>query len=136
MRPRASRAALSGMDGADQLRAALDDVRRRTGMWAEMVVVNNGRRGPNIIDTRGMEGGWVVEGLIPTGVIAALADLDDPPPSTLLENGFDVVVLMEARGAAEPGEPVLHRVYFHPRLGLEPPAPFKACVDGTDWERA
>jgi hypothetical protein len=123
------------MDGGPQLRAALDDARRRTGNWAEVVVVDNGSRGPNIIDTRGLDH-YVVDELIPAGVIAALADLDDPPPATLLENGFDVVLLLETRGEALPGEDVLVRTFFHPRLGRVAPAPFWTRFNGSTWERA
>jgi hypothetical protein len=122
--PRQTKAALRGLDGGQQLRAALDEA-RRCAPAVDVMVVNNGGRGPMIIDTRARQAGdWVMDGLIPTGVIAALSDLDDPSPQTLLENGFDAVVLLEMRGAAVPGVPVRLRVYFHPRLGLESPAPF------------
>jgi hypothetical protein len=130
------RRALRGLDGSEQLRAALAEVRTRYPDH-DLLVVNNGGRGPMVIDTRAFPpGGWVLEGLIPTGVIAALADLDDPSPRTLLENGFDVVLLLELRGAPVIGEPVGQRAYFHPRLGLEPPAPFAIRFNGSGWERA
>lgn len=121
--------ALRGMDGDPQLRAALDEVRRQQP--ADTVVfVNNGARGPNIMDTRGATGEWVIDGVVPAGVIAALADLDDPSPATLLENGFDVVLRMHARGAMDDA-PVLFSTHWRDGLlpGVEPPAPFWVRFD-------
>lgn len=124
-----TRAALRGLDGGEQLRAALDMVQRSTGA-EDMLVVNNGSRGPGIIDTRALPpGGWVAQGLIPTGVVAAIADLDDPPPEALLDSGFDAVLLLEFRGAVAEGVPVRQSVHFHPRLGLTPPEPMWIKLD-------
>lgn len=121
--PRQTRAALRGLDGGPQLRAALDEIRQHAPDPAA-VIVDNGGRGPAVIDTRAMPGGWALDGLIPAGTLAALADLDDPSPAALLDGGFDVVLLLELRGAPVLGEPVRVRAYYAARLGLEPPAPF------------
>ncbi len=129
-RPSARRAALrdalSGMDGVPRLRVALDAIRRDEANVFDVVMVDNGRRGPNIIDTRNHEpGGWLVDGLIPTGTIAALADLDDPSPKTLLAAGFDVVVRVHDRGKTSDG-PILLSCHWRRGLvpGREPPEPF------------
>jgi hypothetical protein len=117
------------MDGGPQLRAALDELPRNTG--DEVVFVDNGARGPSIIDTRALPpGGWAVEGLLPGGAVAAVADLDDPSPGTLLENGFDVVLRFAGRGAMDAG-PVLVSVHWREGLvpGREPPPPFWVRFD-------
>jgi hypothetical protein len=103
-----------------------------------VVVVNNGARGPNIIDTRNLPAGdWLLEGAIPSGTVAALADLDDPGTKTLLAAGFEVVLRLHDRGAMEDG-PV--RVSIHWRQGLvpgrQPPAPFWIRFDGSGFIRA
>lgn len=128
-RPSARRAALrdalTGMDGEPRLRVAIDAIRREVASDADVVMVNNGARGPNVIDARAIElGGWLVEGLIPAGAIAALADLDDPSPSTLLAAGFDVVLRLHARGEMT-GGPVLLSCHWRRGLvpGCEPPEP-------------
>jgi hypothetical protein len=78
-RAAAARDALTGMDGVPRLRAAIDSARLAGRMSDAVVVVNNGARGPNIIDTRNLPAGdWLLEGAIPSGTVAALADLDDP----------------------------------------------------------
>jgi hypothetical protein len=132
--PRQLRDELRGLDGGPRLLAALDAVRRHAPS-RELVVVNNGRRGPMIFDTRGITGEWVIEELLPTGVIAALADLDDPSPATLLENGFDVVLHFAAAGAMDE-RPVLLTVHWRDGLvpGVEPPAPFWVRFDPTRLE--
>ncbi len=111
------------MDGLPQLRSALDEMRRRTHLEDALVVVDNGSRGPNIIDTRGIDHD-VIDGLIPGGVIAALADLDDPSPKTLLAAGFDVVIRLHDRGDMK-DEPILLTCHWRPDLvpGCNPPEP-------------
>ena len=128
--PRHIRTALRGLDGGAQLRAALDEARAGTSGEYDVVVVDNGSRGPAVIDTRGRPpGGWVLDGLIPTGGIVALADLDDPSPKTLLDNGFDAVVQLQARGEALIGARVRVAVYRADRLGVEPVTPFWVVFD-------
>lgn len=129
--PRHLRRALRGLDGGPQLRAALDQVRARTAGDYDVVFVNNGTRGPTIIDARGRPpGGWVIERVLPTGAIAALCDLDDPPSATLLENGFDVVLHLAGRGAMT-DRPVLFTACWREGLvpGRVPPAPFWVRFD-------
>jgi hypothetical protein len=119
------------MDGGPQLRAALDEMRRREPC-CNVVFVSNGARGPNIMDARGVAGDWVIEGVLPTGVIAALADLDDPSPAMLLENGFDVVLHFAARGAMA-DRPVRLSVRWRDglasELGCAPPPAFWIRLD-------
>jgi hypothetical protein len=130
-RRRAMRDALTGMDGERLLRGALDEVHKLTDEPTP-VFVNNGRRGPNIIDTRAFPpGGWFLEGLIPTGVVAAIADLDDPSPQTLLDGGIDAVLLLEQHGTLPVGEHPVISVHFHPRLGLTAPPRFRVRLTKT-----
>jgi hypothetical protein len=129
--PRQVRAALRGLDGGPQMRAALDEVRARTSDDYDVVFVDNGARGPSIIDTRPRPPGeWVIDGVLPTGALAALADLDDPSPQTLLENGFDVVLRLHGRGVMD-DRPILFSVHWREGLvpGVEPPAPYRIKFD-------
>lgn len=125
------------MDGGPQLHGALDQVRARNP-GDQVVVVDNAGRGPVVIDTRGgPPGGWVLEGVLPTGVVAALSDLDDPSPRTLLENGFDAVLLFGDRGdrAIRFGKKIVLSVHWRPGLagevGCDPPAPFYVRFDAA-----
>ena len=136
-RAAAQRAALTGMDGGDRLRAAIDAARRAESMEDAVVFVNNGEHGPNIIDARNLPAGeWLIEDAIPTGAVAALADLDDPSTPTLLEAGFDVVMRLHDRGTMEDG-PVQVSVRWRPGLvpGREPPAAFWIGWDGSGFSR-
>jgi hypothetical protein len=129
--PRQLRRALRGLDGGPQLHAALDQLPGRGGY--DVIVVDNGGRGPMVIDTRARPpGGWLLEGALPTGVVAALCDLDDPTPPALLENGFDVVLQLAGRGAMT-DRPVLLTVHWRDGLlpGLRPPAPFWVRFDAA-----
>lgn len=81
--------------------------------------------GPGDRDTTAPARGWLIEGLIPAGVVFTVADLDDPPPDEIIAAGFDVVLYLHDRGAIDE-LPVLLSVHWRPGLmpGLEPPAPF------------
>jgi hypothetical protein len=119
------------MDGGPQLRAALGQVRARASDVPDpLVIVTNGTRGPSILDTRSLPGAWVIEGLLPTGIVAALCDLDDPSTQTLLENGFDVVLRLHGRGAMDDA-PVLFSAHWRDGLvpGVEPLVPFWVRFD-------
>ncbi len=123
------------MDGVPRLRVAVDAARREADADDAIVFVDNGRRGPNIIDARSIDpGGWVIDGLIPSGAIAAVADLDDPPPRTLLEAGFDVVIRLHDRGEMSDG-PVLLTCHWRRDLvpGREPPEPCWTRQEPDGW---
>jgi hypothetical protein len=92
-----------------------------------MVVVHNGAKAPSILDTRGVSGEWVLDGLIPTGVVAAVADLDDGTPAEVLAQGYDVVLYVHMRGRPHAG-PVLFETLWRDGLhpGETPPAPIWA----------
>ena len=79
---------------------------------------------------------WLVEGLIPTGATVAVADLDDPEPSELIAQGFDVVLYLHSRGAMDDG-PVLLRAVWRPGLvpGQQPPAPFRVRLTPAGFVR-
>ena len=89
--------ALTGLDGPDRLRAALDAVHAMHGRQhqepADIVMVNNGRKAPCVIDARRAEGDWIIDGLIPAGALAAIADEDDGTAAQVLAQGYDVVDL-------------------------------------------
>jgi hypothetical protein len=80
--------------------------------------------------------GWLIEGLIPTGSVAAIADLDDPAPEELLEHGFDVVLRLHGRGDLLDGS-VMFSCHWRPGLapGCEPPGPFWIERRGNGFER-
>ena len=86
----------------------------RDTVGCDVVFVDNGGRDPAIMDTRAVPGAWAAGGVIPTGAIVAIADLDDPSPATLLANGFDAVQLLEIRGL--PAGRFRVSVRLHPRL--------------------
>ena len=102
-----------------------------------VVMVDNGGRGPCVMDTRNLPAGdWLLEGCVPTGTVAAIADLDDPPTATLFEAGFEVVIRMHGKGDMI-GYPVKLSVEWRPGLvpGHEPPAPFWAMGTTAGFER-
>lgn len=130
--------ALTGLDGPDRLRAALDAVHAMHGQRqqpADIVMVNNGRRAPCVIDARRAEGDWIVEGLIPAGTLAAIADDDDGTAAQVLAQGYDVVIYLRTRG--QPDRPVLIETSWREGLvpGRRPPEPFWAHRTPTGFVR-
>ena len=130
--------ALTGLDGPDRLRTALDNVHAIHGQNqrpAELVIVNNGRRAPRVIDARRSEGDWIIDGLIPAGTLAAIADEDDGTAAQVLAQGYDVVVYMHTVGHAD--RTVLIETLW--REGLvpshQPPEPFWAQQTATGFVR-
>lgn len=139
VRDAARRAALTGLDGPDRLRAALDAVyamhEQQREQPAELVVIDNGRRAPNVIDARRVEGDWLIEGLIPAGTLAAIADEDDGTAAQVLAQGYDVVIYMHTRGHTD--RPVLIETLWRQRLvpGNHPPEPFWAQQGASGFVR-
>ncbi len=126
LRRAARQDALTGKDGVPRLRQAIDGVVREHGDHdLGAIFVNNGARGPNVVDTRHNPGGWLLEGAVPKGTLAAFADQDDGSPEALLAQGYDVVLYMHGRGAME-DRPVRFEVLWRDGLrpGESPPAPF------------
>jgi hypothetical protein len=80
---------------------------------------------------------WLLERLIPAGVVVTVADLDDGPPDSLLESGLDVVLYLHGRGAMRDG-PVLLSVHWRDGLvpGQSPPDPFWVRWDGREFVQA
>ena len=76
---------------------------------------------------------WLIEGLLPSGALATVADLDDPEPDELLASGLDVVLLLHDSGdqAFHSGAPILFEVRWRDGLvpGHEPPPPFWVRFD-------
>jgi hypothetical protein len=72
---------------------------------------------------------WLVEGLIPTGALVTVADVDDGTPEDVLTQGWDVVIHLGRRELDD--EPVLLTVLWRDGLvpGHEPPAPFWIRLD-------
>jgi hypothetical protein len=67
---------------------------------------------------------WLIEGVVPRGVMFAIADVSDGMPEEILARGYDVVMHL---GAVKLGaEPVLMTVVWRDGLvpGMEPPEPF------------
>lgn len=129
LRDQARSDALTGLDGPDRLRAALDDVyaiHPEHQRPADLVMVNNGGRAPCVIDARRVGGDWIVEGLIPAGSLAAVADEDDGTAAQVLAQGYDVVIFLHTRGQTD--GPVLIETLWREGLvpGRRPPEPFWA----------
>jgi hypothetical protein len=80
---------------------------------------------------------WLMEGLIPAGTVATIADKSDGTPEEVLARGFDVVIHFDADEGAPITKPALVTVLWRDGLvdDAEPPAPFWVRFTGAGFER-
>ncbi len=134
LRGRANRDALTGLDGQERLRAAIDSTIEEAAVPdIGLVIVDNGGKAPSVLDTRGATGEWLIDRVLPTGVVAALADQDDGTPEQVLAQGYDVVLYMHTRGM--PDGPFLFEPLWREGLrpGERPPGPHWVRFSGSGF---